>query len=224
MKIGTIADIHGRYEALAEVLRRLGSAGAIINLGDVADFTPQVNACYDLLKQRKIVNLIGNHEQEVLSTAPDQDDIVLLDGNGEALSQDFGVNEENKQFIKAQFKLGMSIDKDGLKCHFSHGHKVRHGGSVAFEYLSDTNIRSHFETYKAPVSFCGHLHRSQMIEMDGTGLARITEIEECTLIKLDPKIVYGFNVGMLSRKKGVSGCLHYAVLDTVAKTVEYVIA
>jgi len=102
MKIGIIADIHGRYEALVEVLRRLGSAGAIINLGDVADFTSQVNACYDLLKQKKIINLIGNHEQEVLLTANanGDDDIVFLDAEGNAQSQDFGVNESNKQFIK----------------------------------------------------------------------------------------------------------------------------
>jgi predicted phosphodiesterase len=222
MKIGIITDIHGRYEALVEVLHRLQGMGAIINLGDVADFSPRVNDCYDLLKQKKIVNLIGNHEQEVLS-AGEEAEIELLDDEGNVLSQDFGVNEENKQFIRNSFKLGMSVKKDGLTCHFSHGHRVTSGRTFTFEYLSDMNIPRHYEFHKANINFCGHLHRSQLIEMHDKGAISVREVESSTVVRLDPGIIYGFNVGMLSREKEKSGRLWYAVLDTDEKTVEYVI-
>jgi predicted phosphodiesterase len=222
MKIGIITDIHGRYEALVEVLHRLHDMGAIINLGDVADFSSRVNDCYDLLKQKKILNLIGNHEQEVLSTG-DEAEIELLDETGNVLSQDFGVNEENKQFIRNSFKLGMSIKKDGLTCHFSHGHRVTTGRTFTFEYLSDVNIPRHYEFHKANINFCGHLHKSQLIEVHDKGVTSIQEVECSTIVRLYPSIIYGFNVGMLSRGKEKSGRLRYAVLNTNEKTVEYVI-
>lgn len=223
MKIGIITDIHGRYEALKEVLIRLDGVGAIFQLGDVADFTPEVNVCYDLLKRKNILNLIGNHEQEVLTTADDcEEQVILLDDSGQERSQDFGVNEENKRFIKT-FKTGLAIEKGGLRCHFSHCRKVKTGSSFTFEYLTELNLGEHYAASKAAISFCGHLHRTQVIEMNGIGVAAIREIERTTAVQLRPNTIYGFNVGMLSRNKSNSARLQYAVLDTAKKEVMLIV-
>lgn len=216
MKIGIITDVHGRYDTLRLVLERLSTCGAIINLGDVADFSPKVNECYDLLKQKNIINCIGNHEQEVLSAAG-EDDIVLLDAEGNERSQDFGVSEENKRFIRT-WKTGLLINKDGLACHFAHGRKVKHGSTFTFEYLIEGNAAEHLAATNAQIAFCGHLHRGQAITDNGNGVFSVQEVESTTRIKLQSDVKYGFNVGMLSK----GHTLNYAVLDTTEKQLDVV--
>ena len=221
MRIGIIADVHGRLESLREVLRRLDAVELIVNLGDVATFSDHVNECYELLKQDRIVNLIGNHEQDVLAIPGVDDDVLVLDDMGNVLHEDFGVTEGNKRFIRT-FKMELSINADGLSCHFSHGHEVRSGRRVRFDHLSETNLEEHFALHKTRVNFCGHLHRSEAIELDGRGVRPAREIERTTTIELAPHVVYGLNVGMLCYYRDNTVRLCYAILDTLARTVAFI--
>lgn len=67
--IALISDIHGNYPALQAVLREIDKLGceAIISLGDVAGYYCMLNECIQELKDRKIVNLRGNHDDYLLS-------------------------------------------------------------------------------------------------------------------------------------------------------------
>ena len=64
MRIGVISDIHGNFEALKQVLRELDNLGVdeIYSLGDVVGYYPQVNEVCNELIQRRIPNLMGNHD------------------------------------------------------------------------------------------------------------------------------------------------------------------
>lgn len=59
-----ISDIHGNYEALKEVLKRIDGMGIfrICCLGDVTGYYSQVNECCDELRQRNVSCLMGNHD------------------------------------------------------------------------------------------------------------------------------------------------------------------
>ena len=221
MRIGIIADVHGRLESLREVLRRLDGVELIVNLGDVATFSDQTNECYGLLKQDRIVNLVANHEQDVLAIPGLDDEILVLDDTGNVLHEDFGVTEENKKFIRT-FKMELSINADGLGYHFSHGHEVRSGRQVHFDHLSETSLGEHFAFHKARVNFCGHLHRSEVIELDGRGVRPARQIERTTTVELAPDVVYGLNVGMLCYYRNNTVRLCYAILDTLARTVTFI--
>lgn len=63
-KIAFISDIHGNYEALIEVLKKIDEMGikSIYCLGDVTGYYSQVNECCDVLRERKIPTLMGNHD------------------------------------------------------------------------------------------------------------------------------------------------------------------
>ena len=67
--IGFISDIHGNYAALCSVLEELDrlGCGTIYSLGDVAGYYPAVNECCEALRKRNIVNLMGNHDQYLLT-------------------------------------------------------------------------------------------------------------------------------------------------------------
>jgi putative phosphoesterase len=64
MKIAFIADIHGNYEALKEVLAAIDRLGIvdIYCAGDVVGYYPQVNECCRELRARNIPVVMGNHD------------------------------------------------------------------------------------------------------------------------------------------------------------------
>lgn len=67
--IALIADIHANLAALQAVLRRLDNLGVreIICLGDIAGYGPQINECCELLQQRSVVGVKGNHDHYLLT-------------------------------------------------------------------------------------------------------------------------------------------------------------
>ncbi|MCI8991544.1 MAG: metallophosphoesterase family protein [Eubacterium sp.] len=66
--IGIISDIHGNFPALTAVLKKLDAAGCdrIISLGDVSGYYCMVNECIAELRERNIVNIMGNHDYYIM--------------------------------------------------------------------------------------------------------------------------------------------------------------
>lgn len=62
--IAFIADIHANWEALRAVLRKIDEEGIreIVSLGDVCGYGPAINECCGELRERGILNLMGNHD------------------------------------------------------------------------------------------------------------------------------------------------------------------
>ncbi|MDR3636049.1 MAG: metallophosphoesterase family protein [Isosphaeraceae bacterium] len=60
-----LSDVHGNLPALDAVLRRIDALGCdtVYSLGDVAGYYCQVNECIDLLRERAIPHLMGNHDR-----------------------------------------------------------------------------------------------------------------------------------------------------------------
>src|SRR5438067_8393922 len=66
--IALISDVHGNYPALHAVLEAIDGLDCerIISLGDVAGYYCFLNECIETLRERGIVNLLGNHDQYLL--------------------------------------------------------------------------------------------------------------------------------------------------------------
>jgi putative phosphoesterase len=64
MKIAFISDIHGNYEALKAVLRKIDQLGIkkVVCAGDIVGYYSQVNECCDELRARAIPSVMGNHD------------------------------------------------------------------------------------------------------------------------------------------------------------------
>ena len=62
--IAIIADIHGNYPALKAVLKDIESSdiNEIYSLGDVAGYYSMINECIELLRNKGIPNIMGNHD------------------------------------------------------------------------------------------------------------------------------------------------------------------
>lgn len=70
-KIGIISDIHGNYPALQVVMNQLVKADCeqIICLGDIVGYYCMVNECIELLQEKNVHCLQGNHETYLLGKA-----------------------------------------------------------------------------------------------------------------------------------------------------------
>lgn len=67
--IALISDIHGNYEALKEVLKKIDFLGIneIYCLGDITGYYTQVNECCDELRKRDVKCILGNHDWYMIS-------------------------------------------------------------------------------------------------------------------------------------------------------------
>ncbi len=66
MKIAFISDIHGNSIALEEVLDDIGKM-EIICLGDIVGYNPFPNESIEIIKEKKIKCIMGNHDYAVLT-------------------------------------------------------------------------------------------------------------------------------------------------------------
>lgn len=71
-RIAFISDIHGNLHALRAVLADIDACGVdeIVCLGDTIGYGPAPGACLDLVEERCVASIRGNHEDAVL--VPDQ--------------------------------------------------------------------------------------------------------------------------------------------------------
>lgn len=67
--LALIADIHGNYHALQAVLAEVGKLGCrkIVSMGDIAGYYPMINECIELCRDADVVNILGNHDDYLLS-------------------------------------------------------------------------------------------------------------------------------------------------------------
>lgn len=62
--LAVISDVHGNYPALKKVLDEIDRIGCerILSLGDVSGYYCMVNECIKAFRERKVINLMGNHD------------------------------------------------------------------------------------------------------------------------------------------------------------------
>lgn len=67
MRYAVISDIHSNLEALNAFLEAIESleADKIICLGDIVGYNPNPNECIDILKQKGVRCVLGNHDSRV---------------------------------------------------------------------------------------------------------------------------------------------------------------
>ncbi|MHC4592415.1 MAG: metallophosphoesterase family protein [Planctomycetota bacterium] len=60
--IALISDVHGNLEALQAVLDDIGDADVICCVGDTVGYGPNPNECCELLRERSVQSVKGNHD------------------------------------------------------------------------------------------------------------------------------------------------------------------
>ncbi|MFA4905714.1 MAG: metallophosphoesterase family protein [Candidatus Margulisiibacteriota bacterium] len=150
MRYGIIADIHGNLEALLAVLFELeDKVDQIVCLGDIVGYGPNPNECCEIIKQRKIISIAGNHEKAVLKELPltwfYPDPATAVRWTQKIMLT------ENLEYIR-----GLPLTLDFPEFQIVHGSLL----NPAEEYLTKLEeALPTFDLMTKPILFVGHTHR-----------------------------------------------------------------
>lgn len=156
--IAIISDIHGNYEALRQVFKKLDAAGIsdVYCLGDIVGYYCQINECCDELRKRKVKCILGNHDWYMIS--------------GVKCNRSQSVND----CIMYQRKM---ISKDNLYwlsllpiLRNESGISMVHGGwnNPIDEYLNINSLdEKYFSEIEGNIFVSGHSHVQHIMTFNG---------------------------------------------------------
>jgi diadenosine tetraphosphatase ApaH/serine/threonine PP2A family protein phosphatase len=151
--IAFISDIHGNLPALRAVLADIAEqeVSEIICLGDVVGYGGQPAECVDLLRERGIQTLKGNHDSMVADGVPIWEGVgvmmaMMWDWTQHALTVD------HRQWLH---ELPMTLEQPG----FQAVHAMLRQPEEWDYVFTAAQAAAHFAHQVKPLCFIGHTHR-----------------------------------------------------------------
>ncbi|MCS4541430.1 MAG: metallophosphatase family protein [Euryarchaeota archaeon] len=154
MKIGLIADIHSNLLALEAALERLRNIDEIICIGDIVGYGNYCNECVNLIKQRRIPTVTGNHEWAVVTGDTSWFNPVAAEAIQWTIDH---ITKENLDYIsKLPTFLRRQIDKYSL--YVVHGSPRSPIEEYIFPDVLDGLLEEFLKQTQANVLVMGHTH------------------------------------------------------------------
>lgn len=208
-RVGIFSDIHGNVQALRRVLQELDalSADFIVCCGDVVGYGANPNECIDVLRERKIPTIAGNHDHAALTKI----DITYF--NEVAKRAITWTREtltpENEQFLR---ELPMYLNlEDMLFVHSS----PRNPESWNY-VITMGDARQSFQHYGQRLCFIGHSHTPFIVENCESKLS----CPAIPSIKLRQGCRYLVNVGSVGQPRDRNPDACFALYDRENMQVE----
>ena len=193
-KIGFFSDIHGNLEALLVILKRLDneSCDLIVCLGDIVGYGANPAECLQIIREREIPCVMGNHDEYVSSMLPETfahlrpEIIKSVEWTQQQLSLD------DLRWLADQ-PMRLQLGENIFALHSSFAPR-------RWAYCMDeATFAANFEKQPCQLAFCGHSH-SPLVGLDmGEGVTPFVDfIHPCTL-PTDHKIM--INVGSVGQPR-----------------------
>ena len=156
-----ISDVHANLEALQAVIEEIGGAD-VYCLGDLVDYGAQPNEVVQMIRQRKIPSLLGNHDQAAATG-----DTSLFNPRA-AMSSVWtrkALTDENADFLRS---LPQEMRPElGVETYFTHGSP----DDRLWEYVDPRTHGDLFGHYldkmKVRLMGLGHTHVPYVWKEDG---------------------------------------------------------
>lgn len=214
MLYAVISDIHSNLEALTASLSEIDriKADRIVCLGDIVGYNPNPNECIELLRERNIQCVMGNHDSRVAGLE-DAADFNLLAAR--SIEWTRGVlTPENREFLAA-LPRSRFIDGRFLAIHGG----VNDTDQYIFgarDALRNFNLMRELKK-QTRVCFYGHTHvHAAFVEKDGE--AHLLEENE---LKLEKGFRYLLNPGAIGQPRDRDPRASFALYDTDASLVSF---
>ena len=212
MKIATISDIHGNYEALLSVHEDIQQAKVdkIICLGDFIGYGPQPEEVAQFLIENEIPCVLGNHENAIINPA------TLVHFSSDAmLSIEITrnlISEETVQYI-SDLPVNLVID-DMLFVHGVPPDSIKD----YIIWLSDDQLRWIFENMDQQIAIIGHTHDPLCCFWDGN-VVDFKMLRQGTN-QIDPNLKTIINVGSVGQPRDGNSDAKYVIVDETDFTVD----
>ena len=193
MRIGVLSDIHGNKVALIKALEILVNCDMTVCLGDLIGYYPEMNEVCNMVRQREIYTIRGNHEAMFIGALP------CVETNWKSYRFDHAektISSNNLNWLcslPSEFRY--KIDNKILI--FRHA-SLDDETSYLFEKseeLANVNLN------KNEILFVGHTHRRMKAQADNGQV---------------------INPGSVGLPRGEMGRGSVAIYDTVADSVDFI--
>ncbi len=212
MRTAIISDIHGNYEALKCVLSDINdqNIAKIFCLGDIIGYGPQPEETINLIKERKIISVMGNHE---LALWDDKAFNWLNNIAKESINITKTLITDNS--LNFLHNLPCKLIQD--KILFVHG-SPPDSITKYIVYHSDTEFESLFNTYNEQIAFVGHTHLLIMYSYNGKTIKLQNLTKE--KYKLEKGNRYIISVGSVGQPRDGNNNAKYVIYDSEEVSIE----
>jgi len=154
MRFAVIADVHGNLEALEAVLNELEKLGVdqIFSLGDIVGYNANPNECLDVLRERGVPSVLGNHDAAVCGLEDPWFFRAAARTAAEWSSEQ--LRDDNREFLKA-LPEEMTFNTVCLGVHGSLTSK----DDYIIDWLDAMRQLEYLEDRPIDICFFGHSHR-----------------------------------------------------------------
>lgn len=211
LRIAVISDIHANLEAFRAVLGDIDdqNVDSIICLGDIIGYGPDPQECVDLIRERDIPTVMGNHEQGLINQIylarfnPPTRDMILM--TRELL------DDETVNWLITR-----------PKALIMHGSRFVHGcpPDLVGEYLWKHAGCYERLFYNYPEQFCFVGHTHELIHIHGDIDDVTNDLLEPGRISLDMDERHIINVGSVGQPRSNGPEAKYVIHDAAARTLE----
>jgi diadenosine tetraphosphatase ApaH/serine/threonine PP2A family protein phosphatase len=213
MRYALISDLHANLEALTSFLEAADSLGIkkIVCLGDIVGYNANPNECVDLVRERGVMCIMGNHDSRAAGLE-DSDDFnhqahAAIEWTKQALT------EENREFLST-LPRSILVDKRFLAVHgwVDDTDKYIFGGQDAL-----TNFELIREAHKTNLCFFGHTH----VAISYLGMNGSVELKGDNSFKLNSNLDYLINPGALGQPRDRDPKASFLVYDSLDTSVKF---
>ena len=209
-KIGILGDIHANLAAFKAILEKLDQEGCerLVCTGDIVGYGPCPAECIEIVRQRNIASVLGNHDHYVT---------LLMDPRLERLRPEIRKSVEWTQGmlgmndLKWLAQLPRKLDLD----EFS----VVHGsfGPKPWVYLTNEKSLEYNYTHQTvPLAFCGHSH-IPLFSYYRDGMPPFVSYLRSALIPQDTKVM--INVGSVGQPRDHDPRAAAAIYDVEEQSI-----
>lgn len=203
MKYAIISDIHANLEALTAVLEEIDRLGVdqVVCLGDVVGYNANPNECAQIVRERNIPTILGNHDAVACGIEePWGFNPVALEA---ALWTREGLNSENVAWLK---NLSDALNFGGFVA--IHGAPRNHN-----QYLFTwEDILAHLpflEEQNCNVCMIGHTHTPAIFSSDG-----VYSVDSDARFELGDQKGFFINPGSVGQPRDGNPRAAFGLLDT----------
>lgn len=212
MRLAIISDIHGNLEAFKEVLADIekSQVNEIISLGDNVGYGPEPELVVQLLRDQRILAVMGNHELALTESR------YYKNINPSAKKS---IDLTRKLIPPATLQYCASLPKAMIR----QGSLCVHGSppDSITRYLFEPDldaIKLLFSTFHEPICFFGHTHLLKLYSYDQNICKKEPFPEGVTA--LDPGKRYLVNAGSVGQPRDGNNQAKYLIWDKAAQTLE----
>ena len=197
MRIAFVSDIHSNIEALQAVLDEIDreDISLIINLGDLVGYNASPGECVDLVQNRQIISILGNHDRAAMHLEFAEGFNILayqaVVWSANTLSPEhkrFLENLQDTRLLWDRYLIfhGAPENPDAYIFYLFQAKKV-------FNYMRK-------KTAGVRIAFFGHTHQRAVWQRDVRGKVSSLDISEKPQL-LDPEEMYLINPGSVGQPR-----------------------